>query len=120
MANAYNSKVALLKNLQDETINHIEAIESDVAEAFAHVETKGGTIPTADQQTLGTQLNEAIDSIPTNNMPIDDESEESYFGFDEERGAYICSNIADRTDVGFGRDSEGIYSRNQEEDEEDE
>ena len=116
LANEYNQKIARLNQKQNEESALIDAVREKTFEAFDAVEQKGGTVPSnPDDQKLGSVLNQAIGSIPTDNMPIDSESDEAYFGCDS-GGTYICSNIEDKTNVAFGREGlHDIYGRNQEE-----
>ena len=114
MANEYNQKIARLNQKQNEESALIDQVREQAFSAFDAVADKGGTIPeNPDDRKLGTALNGAIESIPTDNMPIDDESEVMVFGCDTD--VYISSNETDRTDVAFGRDGTGIYGRNQQE-----
>lgn len=113
MANAYKAKLARLKAKQSETNQLIDDVREKAFSAFDAVEGKGGTIPTnPDDRKLGDALNDAIGSIKTDNMPVDDESEQLYFGCDAS-GCYFASDADDETDVAYGRDSTGIYGRNQ-------
>lgn len=113
MASEYKNKISQIKEEQATTESHISEIADGISEAYEAVRERGGQVPLASNQKLGTNLNASIASIKTDNIPVDADSEAVYWGADAD-GCYISPLLADVTDVAFGLDQTGLYGRNQE------
>lgn len=88
--------------------SEITRINNNIAAAYSAAESKGATMPATENSA---NLADTIGSIPLGGVPVDEDSLTPIeFGCDA-NGFYFSSAAGEGSTFSFGRDSTGIYAK---------